>query len=50
MSSEDWASHLRDELPAVYAAVDGDDLRVDLRWIAAADDGKLAETLGGKTP
>ncbi len=49
MSAVDWANDLREELPAVFASVDGDDLRVDLRWIAAADDGKLAETLGGKT-
>jgi hypothetical protein len=32
----------------VLAGVDGEDLKVDLRWIAAADDGSLAETLGGK--
>ncbi len=50
MSAEDWATDLHEELPAVFATVDGDDLRVDLRWIAAADDGKLAETLGGKAP
>ena len=47
MSAEAWASDLREELPAVFASVDGDDVCVDLRWIAAANDGKLAETLGG---
>jgi L-seryl-tRNA(Ser) seleniumtransferase len=47
MSADAWASDLSEELPAVLAKVDGDDLLVDLRWIAAADDGKLAEALGG---
>jgi hypothetical protein len=47
MSADVWAGGLSEELPAVLAKVDGDDLCVDLRWIAAADDGKLAETLGG---
>lgn len=42
-----WASRLKDEMPAVLAGVDGEDLKVDLRWIAAADDARLAETLGG---
>ena len=47
MTADAWASQLREELPAVLANVDGDDLCVDLRWISAADDGQLAETLGG---
>jgi L-seryl-tRNA(Ser) seleniumtransferase len=50
MSAEDWEKDLCEELPAVFATVDGDDLRIDLRWIAAADDGRLAEILGGKAP
>jgi hypothetical protein len=32
----------------VIASVDHLDLVIDLRWIAAADDGKLAEALGEK--
>lgn len=50
MSAQDWALDLLEELPAVHANADGDDLVVDLRWIAAADDGKLVETLGGGAP
>lgn len=45
----DWAVRLSEELPAVIAGIDGDDLKIDLRWIAAADDGKLAEAIGGKS-
>lgn len=48
MSASEWAEDLREELPAIYATVDNEDLLIDLRWISAADDGKLAETLGGK--
>jgi L-seryl-tRNA(Ser) seleniumtransferase len=47
LSADAWASELQDDVPAVFASIDGDDLRVDLRWIAAADDGRLAEALGG---
>jgi L-seryl-tRNA(Ser) seleniumtransferase len=46
-SAAEWANRLRDELPAVLVAADGEELRVDLRWIAAADDGRLADSLGG---
>ncbi len=45
-SATDWAEMLREDLPAVIAVVDGEDLRVDFRWIAAADDNRLAEALG----
>lgn len=45
-SAEDWASELKEEVPAIFASTLDDDLIVDLRWIAAADDGKLAEALG----
>ncbi len=47
-SAADWAASLRDEIPAVIAFADGDDLKIDLRWIAASDDGKLAEALGDR--
>ncbi|QDT04178.1 L-seryl-tRNA(Sec) selenium transferase [Rubripirellula lacrimiformis] len=46
-SATEWAKRLRADIPSVLAAVDGDDLVIDLRWIAAADDGKLATALGG---
>ena len=48
-NAADWSSRLREQRPAVVATADGDDLKVDLRWISAADDGKLAEALGGKS-
>ena len=48
MSAQAWAQDLRDEMPAVFAVPDEDDLYVDLRWISAADDGKLAEKLTGE--
>ncbi len=47
LTAEAWASQLRDDLPALFATVHDDDLCVDLRWIAASDDSKLAEALGG---
>ncbi len=49
LSSERWAASLRDQSPAVIALSDGDDLRVDLRWIAAADDAKIAAALGANS-
>ena len=42
-----WAEDLLGELPALLVAPDGDDIVLDLRWISASDDGKLAELLGG---
>ena len=48
LSAEDWTRELLEELPAVIATIDGEELRVDLRWIAPSDDAKLAEALGGK--
>ena len=49
MSAADWQAELLDEMPALATTVVDDMLRVDLRWVAAADDTKLAEALGGKT-
>ena len=46
-SAKDWQRQLMDEMPAVVGTVSDDALRIDLRWIAAADDGRLAEVLGG---
>ncbi len=48
LTSQDWCRELVEDLPAVVATVEGEDLCVDLRWIAAADDAKLGESLGGK--
>lgn len=47
MTAEAWVDDLRQEFPAVMASCDGNDVVVDLRWIAAADDAKLATALGG---
>lgn len=48
LSASDWNRELREELPAVIASVSGEDLCVDLRWIAPGGDALLGETLGGK--
>ena len=45
-SAEDRAKSLQDQIPSVLALVDGNDLKIDLRWIAAASDNRLAEALG----
>jgi L-seryl-tRNA(Ser) seleniumtransferase len=45
LTAEAWQKALLDGLPAVLTTVEQDRLCVDLRWIAAADDGRLAETL-----
>ena len=45
LSSSDWQAALAEQVPVVLAAVDGEHLCIDLRWIAAADDSKLAEAL-----
>jgi L-seryl-tRNA(Ser) seleniumtransferase len=47
MSAEDWQSKLMKEIPAVVADCSSEGLRIDLRWIAASDDSRLAELLGG---
>ncbi|TWU48774.1 L-seryl-tRNA(Sec) selenium transferase [Rubripirellula tenax] len=47
LSAQDWVDKLRGDVPAVFANVDGDDLVLDLRWIAAADDAKLADAISG---
>lgn len=46
MSAEAWQQSLADCVPAVLTVVDGENLVIDLRWIAAADDNRLAEALG----
>ena len=37
---------LREEIPSLEASIDDDQLAIDLRWIAPADDSKIAEALG----
>ncbi len=48
LSADAWAAKLREENPAVIVQSDEDDVVIDLRWIAAADDNKLAQLLGGE--
>ena len=43
-AADQWAEKLAEDVPAMLAQVDENELVVDLRWIAAADDAKLAET------
>ena len=45
LSAIDWQAALADQMPVVLAAVERENLCVDLRWIPAADDNKLAESL-----
>jgi len=46
MSAEDWQRKLMKDMPAVAADRSGEALRIDLRWISASDDSRLAEVLG----
>ena len=46
-SAENWALELQADVPTVLTTERDGSLVIDLRWIAAADDGRLAETIGG---
>lgn len=48
-SAEAWAAELAGDYPAVIVSIDDGDLIVDLRWIAPADDAKLAQAVGDKS-
>ena len=47
LKAQDWQSKLMNDMPAVAVDCVGDAICVDLRWISASDDNRLAETLGG---
>ncbi|NND96926.1 MAG: hypothetical protein HKN47_06310 [Pirellulaceae bacterium] len=47
-AADAWAETLHDDVPAVFATVIDDELVVDLRWVDAANDNKLAIALGGR--
>jgi L-seryl-tRNA(Ser) seleniumtransferase len=47
MTAQDWQTKLMDDMPAVAVECVGDAICVDLRWISASDDNRLAEALGG---
>lgn len=50
LSAENWAAKLRLQNPAVMASIDGADLLIDLRWLAASEDSTVAEALGSIDP
>lgn len=47
LTAQDWQAKLMDDIPAVAVECAGDAICVDLRWISASDDNRLAEALGG---
>lgn len=47
LTASDWAARLGDDLPIVATDVEGELLRVDLRWLHPADDSRLADALSG---
>ena len=47
LKAQDWQSKLMNDMPAVAVDCAGDAICVDLRWISASDDNRLAEALGG---
>lgn len=47
LTAQDWQAKLMDDIPAVAVECTGDAICVDLRWISASDDNRLAEALGG---
>ncbi|KAA1262412.1 L-seryl-tRNA(Sec) selenium transferase [Rubripirellula obstinata] len=40
-----WAEELREELPSLFVAVGDDCVKLDLRWIRASEDAKMAEVI-----
>jgi L-seryl-tRNA(Ser) seleniumtransferase len=49
MTADAWSTKLRDDFPSLWVNVDGDEIVVDLRWIAPAEDNKIASTLAGES-
>jgi len=47
IEAKDWQKKLLEDLPAIAVNCHGDAICVDLRWISASDDSRLAEALGG---
>lgn len=45
-----WAEELREELPALFVATSDDCVKLDLRWIKASEDSKLAEAVSDRMP
>ncbi len=44
-TAEAWQQSLTENVPAILSTVADDHLSIDLRWVAAADDNKLAEAI-----
>ncbi len=47
LGAEAWAMKLREDVPSLWVNVDGDEIVVDLRWIAPSEDNKIAASLAG---
>ncbi len=47
MAAEAWAAKLRDDAPSLWVRIDGEEIIIDLKWIAPADDSKIADALLG---
>jgi L-seryl-tRNA(Ser) seleniumtransferase len=47
IEAKDWQKKLLEDLLAIAVNCHGDAICVDLRWISASDDSRLAEALGG---
>ncbi len=47
LPATDWAIKLREQIPSIWANVDGEEVVVDLRWVSPADDAKIAAGIIG---
>lgn len=47
LGADAWAAQLREDSPSLWVGVDGDEIVVDLRWIAPSEDTKIAASLAG---
>ena len=46
-SPQAWAEELREELPSLFVAQGNECVKLDLRWVKASEDAKLAAVLSG---
>lgn len=49
LTADAWANQLREGVPSLSVATDGDEIVIDLRWIAPADDAKIAQAVIGES-
>ncbi|TWT76644.1 L-seryl-tRNA(Sec) selenium transferase [Planctomycetes bacterium CA13] len=45
LDGQEWADQLRDEFPSLLVGVEGSAIKIDLRWIAPANDARIGELL-----